>query len=284
MMNLKSLLLVQPGRLIRSGLLISCALITLLLGYLHTLTGYAYEFHIFFILPILLVSWFNGQRFGYVLAVLAAIEWLIADLALAGDQAKPLPLAFNTAMRLTIFLYGAWLIGELRRILLRESRMAREDALTQLPNRREFHERGAHAFAQAQRQAAPLTAVFIDLDRFKQVNDTLGHGVGDALLVSVAQTIRQHVRASDIPGRLGGDEFALILPNMNALAAASYVDNLRTRLLAAMRENHWPVSFSIGVASYKIAPHDFDCLIKQADNLMYEVKNCGRDRILQKEF
>ena len=283
-MNLKALLLLQPGLLIRSGILVLCVLITLLVGYLHALTGLAYEFHIFFILPILIVSWFNGKQLGYGVALLAAVAWFIADQSLAGDQANVLPLVFNTFMRLAIFVSGTWLIGEMRRVLLRESRLAREDALTQLPNRRQFHERGLQAFAQAQRQSASFTAVVIDLDRFKEVNDTLGHNTGDALLACVARIIREQVRASDIPGRLGGDEFALLLPNMNAQAASVYVEKLRTRLLAAMREKGWPVTFSIGVASHKVAPHDFDMLLKQADALMYEAKRGGRDRVLQQEF
>lgn len=283
-MNLKALLIWQPGFLFRSGILVSSMLITLLVGYLHKLTGLAYEFHVFFILPVLVVSWYNGKRFGYAVVVLATVVWFIADRSLAGDQPNILPLIFNTAMRLTIFLYGAWLIGEMRRVLLRESHMAREDALTKMPNRREFHDRGQQAFAQAQRQGAPFTAVFIDLDRFKEVNDSMGHGIGDTLLVTVARVIREQVRASDIYGRLGGDEFALLLPNMNAQAASSYVEGLRKRLLAAMKEKGWPVTFSIGVASYKVAPQDYDLLIKQADALMYEVKRGGRDRIQQQEF
>lgn len=283
-MNLKALLIWQPGFLFRSGILVSSMLITLLVGYLHKLTGLAYEFHVFFILPVLVVSWYNGKRFGYAVVVLATVVWFIADRSLAGDQPNILPLIFNTAMRLTIFLYGAWLIGEMRRVLLRESHMAREDALTQMPNRREFHDRGQQAFAQAQRQGAPFTAVFIDLDRFKEVNDSMGHGIGDTLLVTVARVIREQVRASDISARLGGDEFALLLPNMNAQAASSYVEGLRKRLLAAMKEKGWPVTFSIGVASYKVAPQDYDLLIKQADALMYEVKRGGRDRIRQQEF
>ncbi|MBK7565270.1 MAG: GGDEF domain-containing protein, partial [Propionivibrio sp.] len=86
------------------------------------------------------------------------------------------------------------------------------------------------------------------------MNDTQGHSVGDSLLMTVAQTIREHLRASDIPGRLGGDEFALLLPNMNTQAASTYVGKLRDRLLATMREGGWPVTFSIGVASYNTAP------------------------------
>lgn len=283
-MNLKALLLSQPRLLIRSGILVSCVLTALLVGYLHALTGLAYEFHVFFIFPVLVVSWFNGKRFGYGMAVLATIGWFVADRSLASDQASAFPLIFNTTMRLAIFVYGAWLIGEMRRIMLRESRMAREDALTQLPNRRGFHERGQQTFAQAQRQGAPFTAVFIDIDQFKEINDTLGHDIGDALLSAVARIIREHVRISDIPGRLGGDEFALLLPNMNAQAATGYVEQLRGRLLAAMEVKSWPVTFSIGVASYPIAPKDFDLLIKQADTLMYEAKRAGRDRVIQQEY
>lgn len=100
---------------------------------------------------------------------------------LAGVQSSLLPLSFNTAIRLAIFVGGAWLVGTIRNVLLRESQLAREDALTQLPNRREFHERGRQAFAQAQRQGAPFAAVYIDLDRFKEVNDTLGHDAKNSL-------------------------------------------------------------------------------------------------------
>ena len=283
-MNLKAILLEQPGVSMRTGILLACIAATLSVGYFHTWAGLRYEFHVFFILPLLVVSWFCGKRYGYGLAVLAAVEWFIADLSLTSDPAYILPLTFNTVMRLAIFLFSAWLIAEMHRVLMQESRLAREDPLTRLPNRREFLERGHQAFAQAKRQGAPLTAVFIDLDRFKEVNDTLGHAVGDSLLTTVAHTIREQLRASDIPGRLGGDEFALLLPNMNVRTVTGYVDKLRDRLLAAMKANTWPVTFSIGVASYHVAPHDFHTLIGQADALMYEVKRCGRDRILQQEF
>jgi diguanylate cyclase (GGDEF)-like protein len=225
----------------------------------------------------------NGDMVTLAL-IQGVVNTFVMFLSRVIGQANALPLIFNTTMRLAIFLYGAWLIGEMRRVLLRESRMAREDALTQLPNRREFHERGLQALAQAQRQGASFTAAFIDLDRFKEVNDTLGHDIGDALLTVVARIIREQVRISDIPGRLGGDEFVLLLPNMDAQAASGYVEKLRNRLLDAMREKGWLVTFSIGVASYKVAPQDFDLLIKQADTLMYEVKHSGRDRVLQQEF
>ena len=170
-MKLKEAFLWQPNWLYKSLILIGGALLVTAVGYVHTLTGLAYEFHAFFIVPILGVSWFLGARFGYALALLAAIEWFLADQMLTGAQSSLLPLLFNTVIRLAIFAGGAWLVGSIRNTLLRESRLAREDALTKLPNRREFLERGHQAFAQAQRQGAPFAAVYIDLDRFKIIND-----------------------------------------------------------------------------------------------------------------
>jgi diguanylate cyclase (GGDEF)-like protein len=283
-MKLGDALLWQPGASARKGIIAATLALALGVGYLHTLTGLAYEFHVAFVLPVLIAAWFAGSRAGYGLALVATAEWFVADRLLAGEQADLFPLLFNTGMRLAIFVGWVWLLDEIRRVLQRESRLAREDMLTQLPNRREFHERGRAAFAQAQRQGAPSTLVFIDLDRFKVVNDESGHEAGDRLLAKVAGVMRLHARVSDVAGRLGGDEFALLLPNMDAASAAPYVAALRQRLLAAMREHGWPVTFSVGVASYGVTPMDFDAALAQADSLMYEVKNGGRDRILQRAF
>lgn len=278
-------LLWQPaGRRVQVMLFSGLFGLVLLVAYLHILTGLAFEFHLFFIFPVLLASWLLGARAGEAMAFLAVGIWIAADYLLAGEISDSLPFFFNGIVRLAIFYFGASLVGSLRRVLQRESRLARQDALTALPNRREFYDLGRRAAAQAQRQGAPLTAVFIDLDHFKEANDQYGHETGDRLLASVADVMRQQVRATDIAGRLGGDEFALLLPNMGATAAASYVENLRQRLLAAMRQQHWPVTFSIGVASYEVAPQDFDGLLGKADALMYEVKDSGRDRISQKIY
>lgn len=283
-MKLREAFLWQPHWIHQGVILIAGAILVTAISYLHTATGLAYEFHAFYIVPVLAVSWFLGARYGYALSLLAAVEWFLADRILMEEPAAILPLVFNTAVRLMIFIGGAWLVGGIRLALLRESRLAREDGLTQLPNRREFHERGRLAFAQAQRQHTPFTAVFIDLDRFKEVNDAMGHQVGDKLLKSVAAALRDHVRISDIPCRLGGDEFALLLPGMRAAAAQAYVEQLQSRLLEAMKLNGWPVTFSIGVASYNVTPGDFDGLLKQADAVMYEVKHGGRNRILLREY
>lgn len=88
-----------------------------------------------------------------------------------------------------------------------------------MPNRREFFELGRQALVKAQRQGTPITAAFIDLDKFKEVNYERGHAAGDALLACVADGLRARLRASDIAGRIGGDEFALLLPGMDGASA-----------------------------------------------------------------
>lgn len=272
----------HPRERQRIGVLAGGGILLLAVDYVHVLTGLAYELHILFILPVLLVSWFAGAPSGYGLALLAVALWLLADLALAGTTGLR-PLVFNTGMRLAMFLPGVWLLAQLRGLHDREARLAREDMLTGLPNRREFAEQGRRALALAQRLGSPFTTVFIDLDHFKKINDQQGHEAGDAVLANVAATLKTHLRVGDIPGRLGGDEFALLLPGMDAAAAAVYLKELRRRLLDGMRQGGWPVTFSIGAAAFQQPPQDLDPALAQADTLMYQVKTGGRDAVLLRE-
>lgn len=264
-------------------LLLAMAL-ALVVTWLHLRSGLAYEFHLFFGLPVLLVAWYGGMAAGIATALAVVGLWFAADLRLGGVQGDFLPLIFNSGIRLVLFIVAACAFGSLRRVLERESRLAREDALTGLCNRREFLEQGEHMLALAARQEIPVTAVFIDLDYFKEVNDSLGHETGDAALVAVAGVLRSHLRASDIGGRLGGDEFALLLPGMNSAGVRGYVERLRHDLLDAMAARDWPVRFSIGVASHVRTPSDIAQLIAGADALMYEVKRSGRNGWLQREY
>jgi diguanylate cyclase (GGDEF)-like protein len=282
--KLRDAILWQPGARGRCAVLAAGLALILLLAYLHTLAGLTYEFYVFFALPVALVAWFLGPRAGYGVTIVTIALWFGADRLLDDFRAELLPMIFNSAGRLAVFCLGVRLTIQLHDVLDRERRLAREDVLTRLPNRRQFYERGRQALAQVQRDGAPITAAFIDLDKFKEVNDTAGHATGDALLVCVAEVLAARLRGSDIAGRLGGDEFALLLPGMGGATAKAYVEELRQRLLQAMSRHEWPVTFSIGVASYRRAPADFDVLLAEADGLMYEVKNGGRNRIMQREL
>ncbi len=283
-MRLRDTILWRPRPIARLGVIsISIALIAAL-AHLHTVLGLTYEFYVFFSPPIAIVAWFAGPVAGYGVAIMTTGLWLSGDYLLGFAQAGLWPMIINSAGRLLVFCTSIWVLVRLRSVLDRERQFARQDSLTQLPNRREFFSRGRQALAQAQRDGAPITAVFIDLDKFKQVNDEAGHKAGDAVLTCVADVLSARLRSNDVAGRLGGDEFALILPGMEGATVTNYIGELQRRLLTAMDSRNWPVTFSIGVASCQRAPVDFDTLMAEADAVMYEVKHGGRNRIRQKEL
>jgi diguanylate cyclase (GGDEF)-like protein/PAS domain S-box-containing protein len=168
---------------------------------------------------------------------------------------------------------------QLNLVLQREKELARTDMLTGLANRRAFYEALQIERARSARYGRPVTLVYLDLDNFKRVNDTLGHAVGDELLACVADLLRRTLRASDTVGRLGGDEFAVLLPETNAQAAEVLLQKLSSVLADTMRAKQWPVTFSMGAAAFLDNPASVEEMIRTADELMYSVKKSGKNRI-----
>lgn len=154
------------------------------------------------------------------------------------------------------------------------------DALTDLPNRRMFVDRLRAEVARAERDESNVALLFIDLDRFKGVNDTLGHEVGDQLLVTAALRIRQCVRASDLVARLGGDEFVVLIPEVEDVAHLGRLAHGITEVLSEPFElgAHMAyVSASVGIASYPADAGTPDKLVSCADQAMYAAKENGRN-------
>jgi diguanylate cyclase (GGDEF)-like protein/PAS domain S-box-containing protein len=158
---------------------------------------------------------------------------------------------------------------------------ANYDTLTSLPNRRHFQERLVLELARARRMQRHVAVIFIDLDRFKDVNDTLGHQAGDDLLVQAAQRIRTTVREIDTVARMGGDEFTILLPD---LLAGDEVDPIAQRLNICLFEPFnlgeiaVHISGSIGVALFPQDGDSSDVLLQHADLAMYESKRLGRNQ------
>jgi diguanylate cyclase (GGDEF)-like protein/PAS domain S-box-containing protein len=158
--------------------------------------------------------------------------------------------------------------------------LAHHDPLTGLPNRLLFADRLTMALAQAHRQAQKLAILFLDLDRFKVINDSLGHTAGDHLLQAVAQRIARTVREGDTVARVGGDEFALLLP---AIARGENAARVAEKLLEALRQplsidgRELFVSGSLGITIYPDDGVDPETLVKNADAAMYRAKDQGRD-------
>jgi diguanylate cyclase (GGDEF)-like protein len=169
--------------------------------------------------------------------------------------------------------------SRLKSLLAKEHELARIDPLTTVPNRRAFYEALDKELARSLRHRRPFTIAYVDLDNFKKVNDSLGHAVGDQLLVEVAAGLRSNLRVSDYVGRLGGDEFALLLPETDAAAAKLVLCKLRLRLLEVMKAHSWQVTFSIGAASFLDPPNSLDAIIRMADETMYAIKAHGKDNV-----
>lgn len=171
-------------------------------------------------------------------------------------------------------------ITKLKETVARIEHMALFDALTDLPNRTMLHDRLHQALAAAKREKTSLALMFIDLDKFKPVNDTYGHHIGDKLLIQVAQRMLGCIRESDTVARLGGDEFIVLLPNLEREQDAMVVAE---KILAALREPFQvdaatlEISSSIGIAIYPKHGQDWDTLSRYADAAMYRAKEDGRD-------
>ena len=157
--------------------------------------------------------------------------------------------------------------------------MAHFDALTGLPNRTQLDARAKYAISLAQRKQEPLALMFLDIDNFKDINDTLGHSVGDTLLVELARRLRLALREEDTVSRLGGDEFIFLLPGVDALGVAHVALKVLEVIADPCRiEQHdLYVTGSIGIALYPGDGADLETLFKRADAAMYRAKQEGRD-------
>ncbi|MBI2276020.1 MAG: EAL domain-containing protein [Dechloromonas sp.] len=153
------------------------------------------------------------------------------------------------------------------------------DALTGLPNRRLLHDRLTQLLAVAERDQSPFALMFLDLDHFKRINDSLGHSLGDELLCAVARRLAGAVRKVDTLARLGGDEFILAMPGINAAAAADVarrlLDECNVPFLVAGHE--LTVTPSVGISICPQDGRDTDSLLKNADAAMYKAKELGRN-------
>ena len=158
--------------------------------------------------------------------------------------------------------------------------LAHHDTLTGLPNRLLFHDRLSHAISKAKRLNYPLALLFLDLDRFKNINDSLGHEVGDQVLRQVAKRLENLIRDSDTLARLGGDEFVIALEQTKEARDVTIVAN---KILSTLSEalqvgpNELYVTTSIGISLFPTDGEDVESLMKSADVAMYRAKECGRN-------
>ena len=223
---------------------------------------------------------YGVAQLQYLVLAAASLQWmrLPARLSYLGWMDFILEWAIGLGMVVC-------LLEEERRTAVRASvqieHMAYYDGLTALPNRELFIDRLTLALVQARRDTKKLAVLFLDLDRFKHINDSLGHSVGDELLRAMGRRVHEAVRGGDTLARLGGDEFTLLLPGVhNAAEAARIAEKLleAVRLPFQLPGGEVYVTTSIGVSVYPEDGEDAEALIRSADIAMYRAKEQGRDQ------
>ena len=217
----------------------------------------------------------NGEKFANQIAVFRAPEQPDTWLSLNGQG------LFDGNRELIGGVVTFRDITDTRRRTNELEKRAQYDELTGLPNRSAFSEHLARAIGRSQRKSMPLAVLFIDLDRFKSVNDTLGHDIGDAVLVEVANRLRNNLRIGDYSGRWGGDEFVVCLEDFgemsNAAAAAQKLLLVLSEKYEVGRSEVYATP-SIGISLCPDSGTDSERLIKAADVAMYEAKKRGGGR------
>lgn len=234
------------------------------------------------------------RRDWYVLMGFIACFFVgyLSYLFVAHEDYKNVPDLIAPAM----FFMGAAFVSLVSRIMLRTTNELLQmrslevesvtDPLTGLSNRRAFDRRWAVEVARARRFAMPLTLLIIDIDHFKDVNDTYGHAVGDRVLMQVGRLIQDGLRTTDVAARFGGEEFAVIAPHTMPQAAVTLAERVR---IAVEREacsalgvsaSERAITVSIGVAGSEQGGSNDETVFERADKALYEAKRNGRNRVV----
>ena len=253
----------------------------LLLGgiaFLDYSTGVEYSFSLFYLLPISLISWTISERFGLVFAILSSGVWIAVDLWSSNRAVNLFAYVWNATARLGFFLLPVFII-RLNRAMQHERILARTDFLTGVLNTRYFRELAQMEVNRSFRYKRTFTIAFIDVDNFKTINDTFGHATGDTVLRAIATNIKMHLRKTDMVARVGGDEFVVLLTETGQQTAPIAFSKMQRALAKEMEENGWAITFSIGVLTLTAPTISVDEMLGRADQLMYVVKNNGKNNI-----
>lgn len=243
-----------------------------------------YNFTTVYLVPVFLLAWFEGRTWAMLAVAVGAATHFAADL-LHPQPVNALIATVDGLVHIGIALIAAIALPELRakesalqEALERERDRAAHDGLTGLLNGRTFTDRVEQELERTRRYGGSLSLLYLDLDNFKQVNDTFGHLAGDEVLRRVANAIATNVRQPDVAGRLGGDEFVVLMPSTEADVAGAAAHRLAQAVGEALRPTSG-VAASIGVVSCGTLPKTATTLISRADHAMYDAKREGGARV-----
>lgn len=221
-------------------------------------------------IPVIMVSANNSDQ-----SIIEALDLGANDYIQKPVIYPVLAARMRTALRLK---YTTQKLAEANTAL---TRLATTDPLTQLCNRGHFFTLAHAEFAKAQRHKRNLSVIMLDVDEFKQINDTYGHAAGDRALDVLSECCREAVRESDLIGRIGGEEFAICCPDADLEGAHAIAERIRENCEAkTIRYEHIEFGFTVSLGITNKTPNDniFEHMLSRADRLLYEAKNSGRNR------
>lgn len=254
------------------------------IGAIDILTGPEISVSIIYLIPIALVSWYAERPAGYTLSVASALTWFAIDLFSNVSYSMQWISAWNALVRLAFFLLVAYLLSTLKSYFAREYALLRIDQLTGAKNSQAFRDETRFLLKLAARHKHSIVLACLDLDNFKQVNDTMGEAQGDRILQTIVMALTLSGRSTDVVGRLGGDEFAILLPETDLAGARLAFDKLHARLQKVTSDRGWPIGLSIGVAVFPEAPPNVVDALKYAESLLDRVKRENRGQVVYEVF
>lgn len=237
-------------------------------GFLDYITGYAMAFSLFYLLPVLLVAHVLGKRIGFMMAGLTAGTWTLAREGTNFQNSNWLESVWNTLMRFGVLAIVAYLLL----VFEAEMKHARYDYLTHLNNRRQFMQAFEVERNRSARTGKPYSILYLDINHFKTLNDTLGHAAGDEALRVVAMALRIGSRRMDVPARMGGDEFAVLLPDTDTMDCHLIAERIDQAISSEFEKRQWPIGISIGTATAYGIETAIEEILHTADRTMYQAK------------
>lgn len=275
---MKTLLSVLENKTENSIMMFSLALVLVFTGVAVLIKNALLVPPLYFI-PIAIVSWYGGEKAGIFLSTLVTAIVLGLSILFPVSSVNSHLLLISMIIMLASSISIALLVTNFQKVHKTEVVAANTDTLTGVLNCRSFHFELANEILRSIRYKHIFSLAYIDIDNFKNINDTLGHSVGDELLILVASCLKNSLRKTDSIARLGGDEFACLFPETELKDAKEAYSKAEDLLSLEMRNKNWPVTFSVGIVTFDVLPDDLKEAMQIADELMYTVKKGKKNNV-----